>query len=489
MKKFLLLFLCIITAFQMNAQLVKWGNQVKLNQGIFYSGFTLQGKYLGNVNGSDLYTYYGYFAKFLKSVDAQAAFIVANGNTTKKFTDLTETEYELIDVSTVEDQVGITYMTGKKLEKRNIKMDFYTPGTLKRNKSNVLFSFNPIDKSYPFVKMIHSPNNQYIGLVINGKHPETGKGTMIFKCYDKNFTELWTSYYDFNNEGYPEIGDIVVSDNGKIVIQFFVYSSEKKKALNNFQFVEMSGENTKELSYQFQNKKIEISDYQLGCYGEDRYLMVFTEPKNVTGIKIDFVSENTSEIISYKPYEGSWKIDKIVDLQNGKYTVAMQNRGIREITTRQNNMTTTTYYYWNRSFLFIGIDGGNDEILYKKNLGRKFTVSQGIETYELPNVIVPYYFAKDGELCVLYNTDKKTEDNVSNSKEEPFTVRFSMFKGRPDARLATISENGNIKVKLLFNAKTEKGTFIPQFSHIDQDNNLVIVKVKKKNFTIGKYSL
>ena len=106
-----------------------------------------------------------------------------------------------------------------------------------------------------------------------------------------------------------------------------------------------------------------------------------------------------------------------------------------------------------------------------------------------PNVIVPYYFAKDGELCVLYNTDKKTEDNVSNSKEEPFTVRFSMFKGRPDARLATISENGNIKVKLLFNAKTEKGTFIPQFSHIDQDNNLVIVKVKKKNFTIGKYSL
>lgn len=229
----------------MNAQLVKWGNQVKLNQGIFYSGFTLQGKYLGNVNGSDLYTYYGYFAKFLKSVDAQAAFIVANGNTTKKFTDLTETEYELIDVSTVEDQVGIIYMTGKKLEKRNIKMDFYTPGTLKRNKSNVLFSFNPIDKSYPFVKMIHSPNNQYIGLVINGKHPETGKGTMIFKCYDKNFTELWTSYYDFNNEGYPEIGDIVVSDNGKIVIQFFVYSSEKKKALNNFQFVEMSGENTK----------------------------------------------------------------------------------------------------------------------------------------------------------------------------------------------------------------------------------------------------
>ena len=95
----------------------------------------------------------------------------------------------------------------------------------------------------------------------------------------------------------------------------------------------MSGENTKELSYQFQNKKIEISDYQLGCYGEDRYLMVFTEPKNVTGIKIDFVRENTSEIISYKPYEGSWKIDKIVDLQNGKYTVAMQNRGIREITT------------------------------------------------------------------------------------------------------------------------------------------------------------
>lgn len=371
MKKFLLSFLCLIAAFQMNAQVVNWGNQVKLNSRIFQNGHTLQGKFLRNINGSDIYSYYGYFAKFLKVGDAQIAFIEGKGSNVKKFTDLSETEYDLIDISAVEDQVGVTYMTGKKLEKRNIKIDFFTPGTLKKTKSNILFSFNPIDKSYPFVKMVHSANNQYTGLVINGKNPETEKGTMIFKCYDKNFNELWTSYYDFNEEGYPEIGDIVVSDNGKIIIQFFVYPSDKKKTINNLHFVEMSGENTKELSYEFQNKKIKFVDYQLGCYGEDRYIMAFSDEDEVTGVKLDFASENVSEIVSYKPYKGNWCIDKIVDLQNGKFTIALQNRGIREVTTRQSNgMTTTTYYYWNRSFLFIGLDGQNDEVLYKKHLGR-----------------------------------------------------------------------------------------------------------------------
>lgn len=60
MKKFLLSFLCLIAAFQMNAQVVNWGNQVKLNSRIFQNGHTLQGKFLGNINGSDIYSYYGY---------------------------------------------------------------------------------------------------------------------------------------------------------------------------------------------------------------------------------------------------------------------------------------------------------------------------------------------------------------------------------------------------------------------------------------------
>lgn len=491
MKKFLLFFFCFIAAFQMNAQLVSWGNQVKLNHRISSGGYTIQGKYLGNINGSDIYTYQGFFAKFLKSVDTQIAFIEGKGTNTKKFTDLTETEYELLDISTVDDVIGVTYMTGKKLEKRNIKMDLYAPGSFKKTKTNTIFTFSPIDKSYPFVKIYHSDNNQYIGLVINGKHPETGKGTLIFKCFDNKFNELWTSYYDYNNEGYPEIGDIVISNNGKMVVHFLVYENDRKKALKHFHFVELSENDTKELTYDIRNPKIEMIDYKLGSYGDDRYLMVFTEVTNVTGVKIDFASENTSEIISYKPYKGSWNIDKIVDLQNGNFTVAMQNRGIIEVTQRQSNgMTTTTYYYWNRSFLFIGVNGGNDEILYKKNLGRKYTISQGIRTFELPRAIVPYYFVKDGDLCLLYNTDKKTIDTESNQKESPrFLTGYSLWFAKTDARLATVSENGNIKVKLLFNSKTEKGLLIPNYSHVDQDNNLILVKAKSKNFTIGKYSL
>jgi len=491
MKKFLLIILCFFAAVQLNAQNVQWGNTVKLNQYMNAMYVIVQGKYLGEIDGSDYYTYYGYFPKFLKMPDTQLAFIQANGTTTKKFSDLTTTEYDMLDVFNVENQFAVFYVTGKKLEKRNIKVDFYTPNSFKKEKSDVLFSFDPINKNYPFMKIIRSKNEKYIGFVVNGKHPETGNGTLIFKCYDDKLNELWTSYYDVKSEGYPEIGNIILSDNGKMVIQFIVYNNDDKKRLISLNFTEINDNSTKDLEYEFENPKIELIDFMLGSYGENQYLMVFTEEKNITGIKVDFDSESLTKVISHNPYKGNWHIDDIIDLKNGKYTVAMQNRGIESVTRVQNNgMTSTTYYYWNRSFMFIGIENATDEILYKKYLGRKFTISQGTQTYNLNMNIVPHYFVNNGELSVIYNTDKKTENNESNEKESKFVVTSFTFKSmKSDTRMATITDGGKINVKVLFDSKTAKGYYLSNFTHFDKNNDLLILIAKGKKTTLGKVKL
>jgi len=55
--------------------------------------------------------------------------------------------------------------------------------------------------------------------------------------------------------------------------------------------------------------------------------------------------------------------------------------------------------------------------------------------------------------------------------------------------MATISESGDIKTKTMFDSKVEKGVFFSKFSHLDENNDLIIAKGKKKTLTIGKVNL
>jgi hypothetical protein len=490
MKKNLLIILCFFAAFQIHAQNVQWGPVLKVKEGFFYSNQTVNGTYLGQLNGADYYTYYTKRPKGFVIEDTRFAFLEVKGSTITKFTPYSDSKYEYLDVNMVNEQICVFYETGEKKAKRNIKVDYYTPSTLKKSKTINLVSFDPIDKDDPYINVFHSENNKFIGLFANGKNPETGKGTIILKCFNDNLEEVWTSYYDFNGNGYPEIGDMMISNSGNITIHFMKYESDKKKRLESFYFAKISGESISELEYSVTGKP-EVIDYKIGEYKENQNLFVYTEEESVNIIKLDFTNQNATNIVSQKPYEGNWKIDKIIDLGNGRYTVAVQNRDMVPIPSRNSNGTvTTTFYYWNRSFLFLGINSENDELIYNKYLGRKYAHMQELPSYELEITIPATYIVKEGDIFVVYNTDKNTEDKTSNKKEKPAIIPgFTMATFKPITKMATISESGDIKVKTLCSSKTDKGTFLTTFCHLDSDGKLVVLKAKSKKVAAGKAKL
>ncbi len=482
MKKFLFIIFCLVITTTLHAQLVSWGVTTKLEERFGAPNQAVIGKYLGQINGADYYTYYSRKPKFVTIEDTRFAFCEVKGTKITKFSPYSDTEYEKLDVSATDSKLCVTYVTGEKKAKRNIKLDYFNPSNFKKTETTTLLSFDPIGKDDPYIDLVRSDNQEYIGIIANGKHPETGQGTIIIKCFNKKYEEIWASYYDYNGNGYPEIGDFFVSNTGTVLIHFLKYESEKKKRLESFYFVKISDENINELEYSI-DKKVELVEYKIGEYKENQYLMAYTEKENVTGLKIDFSNESISQIFSKPLYEGNWRIDKIVDMQNGNFTIAMQNRDLLVVITRgANNTVNHSYNYWNRSFVFIGINGENDELTYLKTLGRYYGYTQGIPTAELNITIEPFYFVKDGDLHVVYNTDKKTKDFQSNSKEKPgyFSISFKATTVKPITKMATISESGDIKTKTLFDSKVEKGVFFSKFSHLDENNDLIIAKGKKK---------
>lgn len=491
MKKLLFIILCVFFATTLQAQLASWGTPMKVIERFNAPNQSVAGKYITTFDGKDYYAYYSRKPKFIKLEDTRFAFIEAKGDKITKFTPYTEGQYDYLDVSATESQLCVTYITGEKKAKRNIKIDYFNPATLKKAQTVNLFSFDPIGKDDPYIEFVRSDNNQYIGIIANGKHPETGAGTIIVKCFNTKFEELWTSYYDYTGANYPEIGDVFISNTGKVLIHFLTYESAKKKELETFHFTQISDESINEIEYPL-TTKTNLIEYKLGEYKENEFLFVFTEEKTINALNINFVDESISKILTHETYEGNWRIDKIADLKNGNFTIAVQNRDLMVVTTRgANNTVQTSYYYWHRSFIFIGINGETDEKIFDKTLGRDFNISLGIPSDDFNIYLEPFYFVKDGDLHVVYNTERDTKDNVSKKSERPglFTSSIPKFIPKTVTKMAVVSDNGNLNVKTLFNAKTDKGTFLANFSHIDENNNLIIAKAKKKVLTIGKVNL
>jgi len=491
MKKFLLVILCLTAVWTLTAQQVSWGVPFKLKEKIFSPNTISAGNYLGTINGSDYYAEYTNHAGFLKFDDAVFTFYQTKGNNITKVSDLTELKYDVLDAGIMDDQISVLHIKGTKTEKRQIKIDLYNPTTFRKGQTISVFSFQPLNKN-PYINFVKSEDQEYNCIVMNGKHPDSGVGTLIIKCYDKKYNEVWTHYFDYNGSGYPEIGDMILSNTGDLVIHFFVYESDKKKSLRSFDFVEFNPTTYEQVTFSVPSKKMEVVDYKMGQYGsEHQYLFVYTEEENVTGVKVDFNNDSAGEIFTNKPYKGYWKVDKIVDLENGKYTVALQNRNMTEITIRQNNgFTSTTYYWWNRSFQFIGLNSETDEIMYKKMVGRKYNVIQPYYAPEPYISVTPFYFAKNGELNVVYNTDKKTVDNESNAKEKPVIIAgFAKSTTKPLTKMITISETGKATVKTLFDEKTTKLTFLSRFTHLNDNDELIIALGKKKKMMVGKMKL
>lgn len=485
MKKFILSILLYITFFQLNAQFVTWGNLVKLNEIIYGYGAYNTGKYLGNINGKDYYTYFGFFNNSFKIPNQQLSFIETNETIIKRFTSLTEKRYKLIDVFIVAEQIGVFHIIISKSDTVDIKYDLYSPNSFKNVKSISLTTFQSIHNQYPFMKMIHSKNNQYVGFIAIGINPLSGNKTLILKCFDHLLNEIWSTYYDDFNNSFLENGKYLITNDGKIVFQFVNYYLKNYASNKRFTFVEIFKDKIKKVNYDFENPNINIIDFKLDYYGDNNYFSVYTQENKVIGCKIEFENQEVYDIFSYQPTHGNWQIDEVLDLKNGKYIVALQNRDVSIIEYDMKK----SYNYWSNSFLFIGFDSDNYDIFLKKYLGRKLIV-HGSENSDFHISKSPFYFVNDNNLFVVYNTSKNTKDFVLSLKEnETSLLKSKYYPSNIDTRIAKISENGTINVTVLFNSENDQGMFLTNFTHIINNENVILVKAKKKKIILGKVKL
>jgi len=410
-------------------------------------------------------------------------FIGSKGNVGVK-SEFLDTKYEMLDVSVCKENICIVYLDQEKKDETIIKMDLINPNTFQKVKTETLISFESEKKATPYIKVIQSENKEFKGFVFNKNNNDNKLSIYI---YNKEMEEVWSTEYTPGTREYYAVGDLNLTNSGKALFQFFIFKDRNKQNIEKILYAELDKQNISEV---IQEDKLDykINDYKITPYTQGQYLVVLTSTEKIMGYKLNFKNNSIDEIFSQKAYYGSWKVDKFMDLKNGKYILALQNRDIMTIIVNQGNgIKDEKFYYWNRSFLFVGINGDNDEITFSKNVGRKYNHMQFYESKVYQVTIEPYYFEKDGNLYVIYNTDKKTEDNVCNSKENPTNLSLYVAKGTLNTitKMIVIDSDGKTKINTLFDSKEHKGTFIPKYAHFDENNDLIIAKSKKKKIAFG----
>lgn len=491
MKRVLLIISCFVAILGLSAQSVQWGNQAKLKKRLFGNNWIANAKYIGSIDGTSYYAESVNRLKLVTVEDTRFIFFASEGTRLSRESELTQNTYEDIDVGIFDEQIYVLHSTtAKKGLKTDVKLDLYNPNNFKKGQTRDLFSFVALDKE-PYIDFAKSENGNFSAFVMSGINPSTGEGTLIIKCFNKEFNEAWTHYYDYNGSGYPEVRNLFLSDAGELVLSVTVYENKRKTKLTSFDFVELSTSDSKFVSFPLKSQKMELLDLKVGSYGAPhQYLCVYAENESMVGFKVNFNEGGIDPIFTKQAYDGEWKIDQILNLGNGKYTVAFQNRGLIKIEVRQSNgMIDRTFFYWNRSFRLIGVDSETNKITYDQTIGRKYNVKLAQYVYEPYVSVAPYYFAKDGKVHIVYNTDRETKEKECNKHERPsgsIRVSLAMNTKKPATKMIVIDEDGDYTVKTLFDEKQTKLTFLSRFCHLNDQDELILPIGKKKKMMFGK---
>lgn len=446
----------------------------------------MTGDYLGEIDGYDYLAIYDNLLEDNSFRFSDILFYEIKGNTLTHFSDFSKTRYDVIGVSGSNSKLCISYLSYEQETTKEIKVDFYNPKTFQLENSNSLLSFKAIGKNEPFMRYVQSENKEYNLFVVYGKDSDTDEKGLIVTCFNKDYELVWRNIYNPSEDWDGLIGDIMVTNTGKAIVHFLEFEDPKTNSIKSFHFTKIFDQEISEISQELK-ENIKIVDYKLGVYTNEKYLIVYTDATNIYASTIDFITQTTSDILTQKTYTGNWKIDKIADLKNGKFALAIQNRDVTTIAVKGNGATTYKYLCWNRSFMFIGINGENDDVLFTKKTGRDYTHMQIWKPDALQILIEPFYFVKDGNLNVVYNTDRKTEESVCNSEENPTYFYYYVARTTPNplTKITTITTDGKVTVKTIMDTKVEKGTCLSKFFHLDKEENLIIAKSKSKKITFG----
>ena len=482
MKNFIFIVIGIYLSLNVNAQNITWGTPLKLEESFSTFFTTISGHYIGNINGIDFYTYYQRSKGFFPTKTLDLTLFKANKNEIISVSELEKKKYSYISIEIFYDMIALFYFEENNEGKYVVKVDYYNPTDLTFNKSVTLFEYKPVDESHRIIKFTKNDNNTLFGILTTAINPENKSNSFLVKTFDFQLEEKGETYFEVPLNETSFFKNFILQNDGYSIVSISEYKMiDYKPFINKMHFIRCREGESEFIELQ-EEEIIDLCDFQIinNIFNQEK--LIITERDKIRIYDLSFTNSIYSETNSFTLKDGNWIIDKTFKLNNGNYFIALAKVG-RERFESKNGPYMLEYF---QSFNFLCYNPSINDLIYETPVGRYYSAYESsVIPYEKINRS-PIYVQSSNKVKVIYNSAMNYPMEFAEKNGED----LKKIKSNPPKDLnyqkTVIDENGDVENSTLTNSLIEKTGMYSSFCHINNDETITIVKVWKKDLTIGR---
>ncbi len=485
MKRIIIL-ICILINISISAQNINWGTPYRTEENFYSSTKLAAGKYLGEIAGFNYYVVYSPYAKtFGFSYFMKLIFIAESQNNVSKVSKYSELAYHLLDIKIINNMIAVFYIEDTSTPEKSIKIDYYSSQTFIKQSSKTLFNYRIQENQLSgFNTMLTSEDKSKFGFITYCYND--GTPSLLFSVYDNQLSKLYTQDYIINDEGFNSFSNAILTNNGDIILNFVNYQSKNYEKVTGFQLIQVNSDQISELNMET-GLPIKYCSSSWIEKENNRYVFVYTTENGITGNVVSFKNDDITQLFTQNYYDGNWIIEKLIKMENGNIVAVVANK---THTIIHNQKAPDVHAYTYKNYSFDCFDPESSNLLYHSYLGRKFQWGFLIPERD-PFLTMPLsVFAKGNDIYAIYNTDRKTKEEINPETESKRSRSFSYHPTiKSITKMAIIDESGKVKTNLLFEYREAKGQCATSFTYLDKDGSFKISKIFRKYITFGTIKL
>lgn len=482
MKKIFYLLILVLISTTSIGQVIDWGPTTKLEERISNTLMGVSGKYLGQIDDYDYFTYFVNSNSFGFNNDIQFSFLKVKNNETVLFTPYTEKSYAYFNVLLIENQIAIIYSEKENDQSSAIKIDYYDPDDLKFRNTELLFTYFHTNSFRKESAFCISEDNTFFGIFTSAKNPETNNNSFLIKTFNLKLQEYSETYLILNDDFYNTINCFSINNDGTGFVACSEFNTnEIPYVLKRIKIYKFGTKNDQLIEFQM-NSMNQIKDLHIVQIADQKVKMLLIEEENLKIFDLDFENEWFSNDLTFKINQGNWKFDKILKLDNGNYVIAIADKEIETYSDMNNRVSHTLI---NKDIQFFCFDKDLNNKIYSICLGRYFRLNENYLSPKGNLCVSPLYYQKNNTVTLLYSS------KIQLPKQQPLNGLNDYYKWKREKnspcfyQKSTINENGEIITLTLSDYKTEKGLFNTGFCHLNNEETITISKISNKNITFG----
>lgn len=481
MKKIAFYIISIYLSINVNAQNITWGTPIKFEESFSTFFTTISGHYIGNIDGNDIYTCYKRTKEFFPTTTLDLILFKTNKNELISLSELEKKKYNYISIEVLDDKIALFYFEENNEDKYEVKVDFYNPSDLKFDRSVTLFEYKPVDESHRIIKFTKNENNTLFGILTTAINPENKSNSFLVKTFDFQLEEKGETYFEVPLNETSFFKNFILQNDGYSIVSISEYKmKDYEPFIDKMHFIRCREGEAEFIELQ-EEEIIDLCDFQIFNNIFNQEKLIITERENIRIYDLSFKNSTYSETNSYTLKDGNWIIDKTIKLNNGTYFIALAKMG-RERFESKNGPYMLEYF---QSFNFLCFNPSINDFIYETSVGRYYSSHESIV---IPNEKIsrkPIYLQSGNKVTVVYNSTMTYPNEFAEKNGDDLKKIDSDPPKDLNYQKTVIDENGNVENSTLTNSVIEKTGMYSSFCHTNKDETITIVKVWKKDLTIG----